>query len=134
MRRVLFFLVVLFIGYTVMVYGWGDGARAENELPFTEEVAAGATLWRRHNCQGCHQLYGLGGYLGPDLTNVARTKGPAYMQAFIKNGSTRMPNFQLSDAAVSQLTEYLIWVDASGLSLPPAGSTHWTGTYQINQR
>lgn len=134
MRRVLLVLVLLFAGYTCFVYAYGDGAPVSNAPPYTSDVAAGARLYRQYNCQGCHQVYGLGGYMGPDLTNAARYKGAAYISAFIKNGSQRMPNFHLSDRAVAQITDYLTWIDASGLSLPPKAAIHWTGTYQINQR
>lgn len=134
MRSVLLLLVLLFAGYTGLVYSFGDGDPVQHAPPFTKNVAAGATLYRTHNCQGCHQFYGLGGYMGPDLTNAARFKGKTYIAAFIKNGSQRMPNFHLSDTEVRQLTDYLAWVDATGLSSPTAGSVHWTGIYQIKDR
>jgi len=133
MRRVILALSVLFAGYTALVYALGDGAPPA-AVAATPQVSQGAALWRDLNCQGCHQLYGLGGYMGPDLTNTARFRGPAYMKAFIKNGSSRMPNFHLSDTAIDQLTAFLTWVDATGLSLPPAKSVHWSGTYQISER
>ena len=134
MRRVLLLLVCLFVGYTALVYQQGDGDPIHNAPPYTENVAAGATLYRAYNCQSCHQFYGLGGYMGPDLTNAARFKGKAYLAAFIKNGSQRMPDFHFNDTEVGQLTEYLTWIDATGLSTPSARSVQWTGSYQITDR
>ncbi|MCH7870146.1 MAG: c-type cytochrome, partial [Planctomycetes bacterium] len=31
---------------------------------------SGLAIWRENNCQACHQIYGYGGFLGPDLTNL----------------------------------------------------------------
>ena len=55
----------------------------------SESVTSGWETWQNKNCQSCHQLYGLGGYMGPDLTNVASdsTKGHAYMKTVIKYGT-----------------------------------------------
>jgi len=48
-------------------------------VSFSEKALQGQQLWQQNNCFSCHQIYGLGGYLGPDLTNVysQRGKGPA---------------------------------------------------------
>lgn len=89
--------------------------------------------WQDKNCQSCHQLYGLGGYMGPDLTNTfsANGKGAQYMQSFIKHGTGKMPNFNLTDAEVSNIIAFLAWVDRSGRSKVPASAVHWSGTYHI---
>lgn len=91
--------------------------------------------WQEKNCQSCHQLYGLGGYMGPDLTNIAseKGKGPGYMQSFIKYGTGKMPNLNLSDTEVANIIAYLSWVDKSGRSKVPPEAVHWTGSYNLSK-
>lgn len=90
-------------------------------------------MWQDKNCQSCHQLYGLGGYMGPDLTNIARdsSKGRAYMHTFIKYGTGRMPAYNMTDTEVNKIIDFLTWVDKSGVSQVPAEAVHWSGTYII---
>lgn len=80
----------------------------------------GRLVWQKYNCQACHQLYGLGGYLGPDLTNVysKKGKGEVYIRAMIASGTAQMPNFSLNENEFSQLIEFLKMTDASGTSDP----------------
>jgi nitric oxide reductase subunit C len=78
------------------------------ELPIqTSEVNkdadAGKLIWQKYNCNACHQVYGLGGYLGPDLTNVYSTRGSKYIQAFLKTGTGAMPQFNLTETETSML-------------------------------
>lgn len=128
-RAVWLILFSLFTLYSVLVYkqgGTGDSRPGEDAL-------AGAKLWQEKNCQACHQLYGLGGYMGPDLTNIYSEpgKGPEYMRAFIRYGSRKMPNYQLSAVEVEQIICFLQWADQSGKSYVPATAVHWSGTYVI---
>ncbi|MBS1647584.1 MAG: cytochrome c [Bacteroidetes bacterium] len=84
---------------------------------FNKETAAqGRLVWQKYNCQSCHQLYSLGGYLGPDLTNVISQpkKGEALVRTMVKTGIKQMPAFTISEMEMSQLVEFLKSVDASG--------------------
>jgi nitric oxide reductase subunit C len=128
-RAVWFSLFFLFLGYTSVVYL--QKGKAEHSPDAA--TLAGMELWQQKNCQSCHQLYGLGGYMGPDLTNAysAPGKGLAYMRSFIKHGTGKMPNFQLTDKETDDLIQFLSWVDKSGKSQVPASAVHWTGTYTI---
>lgn len=83
-------------------------------------AAEGRLVWQRYNCQSCHQLYGLGGYLGPDLTNVysAPGKGDAYIRAMLKAGLAPMPVFHLSEEETVQLIAFLKAADESGSASP----------------
>ena len=78
----------------------------------------GKLLYQKHNCTSCHQLYGLGGYLGPELTTVISPdgKGELYAKAFIKYGTQKMPDFHLNDEEVNDLLEYLKCVDGSAIT------------------
>ena len=69
-KRIFFVLFVCFIAFSVWIYTiplFSPSQYSEKELHL---VAEGRLVWQKYNCHTCHQLYGLGGYLGPDLTNV----------------------------------------------------------------
>lgn len=121
-------LFTVFVGYTIYLYFNCDTAK--QTLP-DNAVMAGRKIWQQKNCQGCHQLYGLGGYMGPDLTNIISTKGIKSAAIFIKYGTGKMPYQQLSDSEVNKLIAFLSWIDKTGTSQVPENAVHWTGTYII---
>lgn len=108
-------LVSLFFIYSLFVYTGGTeiSPGAENAGPL---AVNGKLLWQKHNCISCHQLYGLGGYIGPDLTTVIEKKGEAYAKAFILNGTQRMPNFHLTEEEARSLVEYLAYVNSTAVT------------------
>ena len=67
-RLIFWSLTLIFCVYSV--YVWTDGTAAPQSGAFTDEVRHGQQLYQESNCTACHQIYGLGGYMGPDLTNV----------------------------------------------------------------
>ena len=68
-RKVLLsLLVAAFAVQTWLVYSDDAGYATP---PLSGPARRGQELWLRHNCQSCHQIYGYGGFLGPDLTNAA---------------------------------------------------------------
>ncbi len=107
-------LVASFLIYSFYLY---------NNLPFkssiaTEETLKGKDIWQEKNCNACHQIYGLGGFLGPDLTNVYSLKSPEHIKAFIISGTNVMPKFNLSNNQINCLLTYLKSVDATGNADP----------------
>jgi len=113
--RLLFFsFITLFLFYTGWIYMCGI---TQASMQSTKAIQ-GKKLFQEYNCISCHQVYGLGGYMGPELTNIMSdtNKGEIYAKAFIKNGTQKMPNFKLSDEQIVCLIEYLKEVDISGLS------------------
>ncbi len=90
----------------------------------------GKMLWQRHNCTACHQVYGLGGYLGPDLTNVYSKKGPVYINAFLAHGTSVMPDFKLTGPEMEAITAYLKSVDATGSADPKTFKINGNGTIE----
>jgi nitric oxide reductase subunit C len=105
--------IVLFCFYNVLVYTSKDSKRPV-ELSF--EASKGQQLWQNNNCWSCHQVYGLGGYLGSDLTNVYSTpnKGANYIKAFLNSGLKAMPKFDFSEAEKDALVTYLKFIDSTG--------------------
>jgi nitric oxide reductase subunit C len=122
-------LSILFAVYSGAVYCFADSNPVTG--PLSPEVRAGWLVWQEKNCQSCHQLYGLGGYAGPDLTDVSSGKGADYMRSFITSGTERMPDFQLTASQVNQVIAFLSWVDQSGNAWVPDSAVRWTGSYKI---
>lgn len=85
-----------------------------------EEALRGQLIYQNHNCQSCHQFYGLGGYLGPDLTNVmsASGKGELLVRTVVRQGVMQMPAFDLTDDELDDLISFLKAVDSTGRSDP----------------
>jgi nitric oxide reductase subunit C len=94
----------------------------------SDETGYGKLLWQQYNCNACHQVYGLGGFLGPDLTNTYSTRGPAYIKAFLQNGNAIMPNFHFNDRELKSLLAYLQDIDASGKADPRTFRINTNGT------
>ena len=112
-RFVYSLLGIAFVLFSGFVY---TQAVPEDLTPTDPKAVHGKMLWQQHNCSSCHQLYGLGGYLGPDLTNVISTKGKGknYAAAIMKTGTQVMPNFHLNDAEIEALLAFLDQADKSG--------------------
>ena len=111
-------------------YVWTAGTDIPQTRPPGHQVKAGLALYQEMNCIACHQLYGLGGHMGPDLTNVvsAADKGVDYARAFIENGTSKMPDYNLSEAQVDALVQFLEFVDSTGTYPPKHPEISWYGT------
>ncbi len=107
------FLLTLFVVFNGFIYTSNEN---ENPIKLTGHALQGQRLWQENNCWSCHQIYGLGGYLGPDLTNVysAKNKGPEYIKAFLNSGVKTMPKFNFSETEKEALVAYLKLLDSTG--------------------
>ena len=108
----------LYLLYSIIVYTRGT---KNIVVPAAEEqvqINKGKLLFQQYNCTACHQIYGLGGYLGPELTTAYsdRRRGELYMRAFLKAGGQRMPNFHFSEGDINALISYLKYVDATAVT------------------
>jgi len=68
-------------------------------------------------CFSCHAINGRGGDMAPDLTWEGSSVQRPWLLAFLKNPGTlrpalirRMPRFNLSDAEITELTDYIMTV------------------------
>jgi nitric oxide reductase subunit C len=106
-------LITLFAIFNGFIYMSNEN---ENPIKLTEQALQGQRLWQENNCWSCHQTYGLGGYLGPDLTNVysAENKGRTYIKAFLNSGVKTMPKFNFSESEKEALVSYLKFIDSTG--------------------
>ena len=119
-------LVSSFLIYSGFIYK----SLPSTDLSVSEESIHGKKLWQQFNCTACHQVYGLGGYLGPDLTNTFSQKGPAYIAAFLKGGTVTMPNFNLQETEIAALIAYLKNIDKSGSADPRTFIKNYDGTIE----
>ncbi len=129
-RGVMAAFCAAFAVYSVFVY---TGA---TELPEArapgQHVRNGQALFQEHNCIACHQFYGLGGYMGPDLTNVISNKGSPYARAFLMSGTQRMPNFNLNKTELDEMVSFLEFVDTTGRYPASEYQIRWYGTVVEN--
>ncbi len=111
---VLLLLLFCYLLYSLILY---------SELPVklyskNKEGEIGKLVWQKYNCNSCHQLYGLGGYLGPDLTNVYSSRSKEYIKSFLMNGTATMPKFNINEYEINSLIQYFRSIDNSGKSDP----------------
>jgi len=105
---------------TWMVYADPAGREAP---PLSEEAARGREIWLEENCQSCHQIYGFGGFLGPDLTNATERLTDAQLETVLTVGVLQMPAFAMNEADRNAIAQFLAEVHATGVGqLPPSRS------------
>lgn len=86
--------------------------QAVQETQSVDVVIAPEDVLTRYGCQGCHQVKGEGGTLGPSLDNVIGEKGKAFFLRKVKepqfnNSSSSMPQMPITDAELSALVTFL---------------------------
>lgn len=113
-KRIIYLsLIISFTFYSFSIYTWSS--RPNHRLN-TSLAQQGKFVFQENNCIACHQLYGLGGYIGPDLTNTYSAKGKEYMKVVITYGMGNMPKLNLTELEINALVEFLKSVDSSGIS------------------
>jgi nitric oxide reductase subunit C len=125
---VFIFLSALYLAFSFSIYLYP--LNDTREINFNKSKAAdGRLVWQKYNCQTCHQLFGLGGYLGPDLTNIysAPGKGEKYLRAMLPAGVKQMPAFQIPSDEIDALVEFLKSTDQSGTADPRSFKTNAFG-------
>ncbi len=106
-------LATAFLGQTAWVYL--DPSEGQTVDP---QATEGIRLWHRHDCQACHQIYGYGGFLGPDLTNAATRYGEdlePVLDAMLLAGPGGMPAYDLDETEVAALAAWLRHIDGTGV-------------------
>ena len=126
-------LVLLFIIYNIIVYSRGAFIQ---EQKLSETAIRGQQLWQDNNCTACHQFYGLGGYLGPDLTNIASDslKTDAYIKTMINLGKNAMPKYHFDDAQLQEFLAFFKAVDKTGYFPNKSASTDVTGWVELTTK
>lgn len=111
MKKIALFLLLfcMYALYSSWVYTKGT----QCNIPMSADATEGRKLWHEYNCQSCHQLYGLGGYMGPDLTTITsdKNRGAQYAKGILKAGGNRMPNFRFTDKNTNDIVAYLQYIN-----------------------
>lgn len=116
----------LFLSYSVFLY-CNQPKRVDSNFAQADH---GKMVWQQYNCNACHQIYGQGGFLGPDLTNSYSKRGEKYIDAYMQSGTNIMPNFHLSDEERNALILYLKSVDQSGSADPKTFTIYANGSIE----
>lgn len=117
----IFVFLILCLSY--LSYSWSiylSPSPAEADKNIAQEISKGKMVWQQYNCQSCHQIYGLGGYLGPDLTNYAGQSGNRkfFLSSALKSAAQQMPVFDLSEAELESLYQFMVSLNKSGVAYP----------------
>lgn len=108
------FLLAAFGTQGALVYT--DGV-AQSRPGLTDLERQGRQVFLAHNCYACHQIYGFGGFLGPDLTNAAQRVPRARLEELLTHGSKQMPAFALPSADIDAVEAYLRAIDRTGVGV-----------------
>ncbi|MCP8940850.1 cytochrome c [Alsobacter sp. SYSU M60028] len=116
------FFFVIFLGLTAHSH-WYMATSSTDASTLTPAVARGKHVWEKNSCINCHTLLGEGAYFAPELGNVwIRWNGnedPAAARDMLKAwmasqpsgtpGRRQMPQFNLSEQEVNDLSDFLEW-------------------------
>ncbi|MDO6479271.1 c-type cytochrome [Shimia thalassica] len=131
------FFIIIFLGLSIHSHRY-IVTTSTNAETLTESVAAGKKVWEDKACINCHSILGEGAYFAPEVANVMTRWGVAdypegafdmlkgWMDAQPTGieGRRQMPQFNLSDEEVQNLTDFFLWVetiDAQGWPPNEAG-------------
>lgn len=131
------FFILIFLGLSAHSH-WYIVNVSTDHAGITESVAHGKRVWEVKACINCHSILGEGAYFAPELGNVMKRWGvqddPATAFEVLKGwmeaqptgieGRRQMPNFNLTDEEIQNLTDFLIWtgkIDTQGWPPNDAG-------------
>ncbi|HEU5457965.1 MAG TPA: c-type cytochrome [Terracidiphilus sp.] len=86
----------------------------QGDIPGVPELTEGRHLFETEGCHGCHKLDGVGGTIGPDLTEEgASERSPHWLEAHFLNPraespESAMPNFHFTHEQARALTYYML--------------------------
>ncbi len=118
------FFIIIFVGLSIHSHKY-IVTTSTNAETLTESVAAGKRVWEDKVCINCHTILGEGAYFAPELGNVMTRWGvmddpddafetlKAWMESQPSGieGRRQMPQFNLSDEEIRNLSDFLIWTD-----------------------
>lgn len=117
------FFLIVFVALTAQSFNHIVTTSTDTK-GLTDSVARGKHVWEKHACINCHTILGEGAYFAPELGNVwvryggKEDAGAARegLKAWMKNqpsnvaGRRQMPQFNLSEAELDDLVNFLEWV------------------------
>ncbi len=104
---VLGFMVLLFALLSVFSFTGSREQALPQQVSFDGHSAVdGRRVFQAYNCMGCHTIVGNGAYFGPDLTDLYRRTGPAWLAAFLPSANAwptaAAIRLQLRNSAVAE--------------------------------
>ncbi|MCO6495804.1 MAG: cytochrome c [Bacteroidetes bacterium] len=121
---ILILLIISFVTYSILLYE----SDSKQSAPPNKLAQKGRVLWQEKNCTACHQLYGLGGHLGPDLTNVYERRSEDYIKSILHTGTVVMPDFKLNEQEIEEFVEFFKYINSTGNADPKSYKKHLDGT------
>ena len=111
-------MMILYLGYSGLVYTKGTASSLQFSTAELARINKGKSLFQQYNCMACHQLYGLGGFLGPELTTAYSdpARGELYMKTFLQAGGARMPKYAFTEDEINSIVSYLKYVDSTAIT------------------
>lgn len=83
------FMMVVFIVLSAFSFLGSRGQVTPDAFSYASHQAVeGKRVFQAYNCMGCHTIVGNGAYFGPDLTDIYKKAGPAWLAAFLPSAST----------------------------------------------
>jgi mono/diheme cytochrome c family protein len=78
-------------------------------VPPPPPITDGPTLFRERGCVQCHEIRGVGGHKGPDLSGVGRRLKKDVILKRIEQGGDEMPAFGgvIAESDIAALVKYL---------------------------
>ena len=98
-------LVLCFLVQSVLVY------TDHVDLELSAKAIEGRRLYHESACQVCHQLWGQGGFLGPDLTNAASRVDETRLASLLTVGSGQMPALHFDSKQIAAMRAFLEELD-----------------------
>jgi|TARA_B100001059_G_C17821271_1_gene578444 nitric oxide reductase subunit C len=125
--------VISYFFYSIYIFASGTDS-LPGMIAHSDESRHGQELFQEYHCIACHQFYGLGGHMGPELTNAMSYRGgnvgEIIARQFLANGGNGMPNLNLTETEISALIAYLKFVDKTGTYPPKNYKVKWGMIYQ----
>lgn len=110
-------LVISFLVNSIYIY---TSKMDPSGVVYSPQSDRGRMVWQKNQCQTCHQLFGLGGYLGPDLTHLMEDtlRGRMVLRSVVNNAPKQMPQYRLSEEEISSISFFLQTISMSGNGRP----------------
>lgn len=84
------------------LFAWVVKSSWALDAPMSEEAVAGKEVWQRYNCVSCHTLFGNGGYVGGDLTQIMAKRSPEQLSDFFSNPPVIPPHQKETHVALTE--------------------------------
>jgi len=132
-RRVIIYFVLVACFFVQSAFVYLDYPRRGHGQELSAQARQGLDIWRRHNCQVCHQIYGFGGFLGPDLTNIMSRRPGEDWSPILTVGRKQMPAFRFDESAQAAIVQFLTELDQTGQGVPHMATAEQTSVDRLVQ-